>query len=113
MSEQREDQQELSPEARQLLQRARRFFVIFVAILLIGFVSIAVTLFLRVTKDDGGSAARYELAEISLPAGAELVSTTPDGNFLLVVYRGQAGSGMRVIDLRTGAVVKDVPAVSE
>lgn len=112
MSVQKEEPQELTPEARQLLQRARRFFVIFVGILLIGFVSIAATLFYRVTRDDGGVAGRYELGQIVLPADAEVISVAPDGNALVVTYRVNGNTSVAFVDAKSGEIVRQVPVVT-
>ncbi|MCB1518172.1 MAG: hypothetical protein KDJ19_11220 [Hyphomicrobiaceae bacterium] len=109
MSDQKEEPQELTPEARQLLQRARRFFVIFVGILLIGFVSIAATLFYRVTRDDGGTAGRYQLQQIALPSGSEVISVAPDGDALVVTFRVDGDTSVAIFDAKSGEIIRQVP----
>jgi len=78
--------------------------------MLIGFIAVAAAIVYRVNRD-GAPAA--DLTSIALPAGADVVSVVPSGNQLYVTYHLGSAQKVRVIDVTTGAAVKEMSIVSE
>lgn len=99
---------ELTPEARAIIGRARRSFGFSIAVLLIGFIAIAFALVYRATRDTGLPADRYALGEIALPAGADVVSIVPSEGMVAVTYRVGGVTQLRLIDGKTGKVLRDI-----
>jgi hypothetical protein len=90
---------ELSPEARAMLGKARRSFGISIGILLVGFMAIGAALVYRVTRD---APAAEMVAQISLPAGAEVVSALINGGQVNVTYRLGGATTLSLFDAETG-----------
>lgn len=104
--------QELSPEALKVLGRARRSFGISIAVLLLGFMAIVGALVYRSWQGrevrlDGA----YALGEITMPQGAEIVAIVPTEGMIAVTYRAGDTLMLRLIDGKTGAVLRDIASV--
>lgn len=104
--------QELSPEALKVLGRARRSFGISIAVLLLGFMAIVGALVYRSwqgreVRPDAG----YALGEIAVPAGAEVLAIVPAEGMVAVTYRAGDTIMLRLVDGKTGAVLRDIASV--
>jgi Family of unknown function (DUF6476) len=104
------DDSQLTPEAKHHIGRARRSFGFSIGLMLIGFIAVAAAIVYRVNRDVPQAP---ELATITVPAGAEVVSVVPAGNQLYVTYRVGSAQGVRVIDAATGAVIKQLDITAE
>jgi len=102
---------ELTPEARQILGRARRSFGISIAVLLVGFIAVAFALVYRATRDDG-DAPYASIGSISLPAGAEVVQAVPAEGLIAVTYRVGGQTFLRLVDAKTGELAGEIGFVS-
>ena len=99
---------ELTPEAREVIQKARRSFGVSMAILMLGFITLAGVLVYRAMRDDGKPGGLAALETINLPQGAEMVSAAPEGNLLALTFKLGGETRVRVIDMTSGAVVRDI-----
>jgi hypothetical protein len=106
--------QELSPEARAIIGRARRSFMISIGLLIVGFLAIGGALIFR-SATSGGSAtgADYVIAALKVPTGAEVVSAVAADGKVTVTYRTGAMTSVRIFDGKSGEMIREVPIVSE
>jgi len=83
------------------------------SILILGFMAIVLALVYRATRDEESAASRYSLQEISIPAGAQVLSVTPVNNVIVVTYQNNGDTVMRILDTVTGETMKEIPVVEE
>lgn len=107
--------QELSPEARAIITRARRSFMISIGLLIVGFLAIGGALIFRSATSGGGSStgADYVIAALKVPTGAEVVSAVAADGKVTVTYRTGAMTSVRIFDGKSGEMIREVPIVSE
>lgn len=112
---QKPEPQELSPEARSIIGRARKSFLFSIGLLIVGFIAIAGALVYRASQDGGEapSGAAYIIASMRIPAGAEIISAVAADGQLTVTYRSGAMTSVRIFDGRTGEMVREIPVLSE
>jgi hypothetical protein len=106
--------QDLSPEARAIIGRARRSFLFSIGLLIVGFVAIGGALIWRTTQ--GGNqpvGADYIIASLKVPAGAEIVSAVAADGKVTVTYRVGPMTSVRIVDGKTGDLIREIPVVSE
>jgi len=112
-----DEEQPLDPAAARIQQKLRRLILISGLTLGIGMIAVFSAILYRVVKSepDGAGAAKpvYASGELLVPKGSTVVSSSKDGDFLTVTIRTEAGSEVRVIDLRTRAVVSRIRFVPE
>jgi len=112
-----DEPQKLSPEAAAIIGRARRSFIFSIGVLIVGLIVIGGALVYRATRDTGPSAetgpTAYTAPAVKIPAGATLVSATAAGGQISVTYRNGSAVSLRIFDGRTGAILREVPIVSE
>lgn len=110
-----QETQELSPEARSIIGRARKSFLFSIGLLLLGFIAIGGALVYRSTQ--GGnttpSGSAYVIASMKIPAGAEIVSAVAADGQLTVTYKAGAMTSVRIFDGKTGEMVREIPVLSE
>jgi hypothetical protein len=108
-------QQEMTPEARAIIGRARKSFLFSIGLLIVGFVAIGGALIWRSAQSGNAapSGADYVIASLKVPAGAEIVSTVAADGLLTVTYRVGAMTSVRVIDGKSGELVREIPVVRE
>lgn len=104
---------ELSPEALGIIQRARRSFGYSIAILLLGFVAIVGALVYRAVRDDDAAQSRYELSQISLPIGAQVLSVATDRDALAITYSIDGAAHVRFVQIANGDVLGEIALVAE
>ena len=116
MSDPTKETQELSPEARSIIGRARKSFLFSIGLLLIGFIAIAGALIFRSAGGSSGSGASgsdYVIASMNIPAGAEIISAVAADGQLTVTYRAGAMTSVRIFDGKTGEMLREIPVLSE
>jgi hypothetical protein len=110
---------ELTPEAAAVIARARKSFIFTIGLLIVGFMVIAGALVYRATRDSGGApatavdASAYAAPAVKVPAGATIVSAVAAGGEISVTYRNGSATNLRIFDGKTGAILREVPLVSE
>lgn len=111
------DSPKLTPEALAVIGRARRSFIFSIGLLIVGFIVIGGALVYRASRDQGAApvagAARYTAAAVKLPQGAEIVSAVASGGEISVTYRNGAATSLRIFDGATGAILREIPVVTE
>lgn len=108
--------QELTPEARALLKRARRSFGISIGFLLLGFMAIGGVLVYRATRDKPSEVpvvTSSETGQLALPPGAEIVSAVATGGLVTVTYKLGETTQLRLFDEKTGTMVRQMDVVTE
>ena len=107
--------QPLTPEAKAIIGRARKSFAFSVGLLLVGFIAIGGALIYRASRNDQGStpASSYSAAAVKVPAGAEVISAVASGGHLSVTYRNGSAVSIRIFDGQTGAIIREIPVVSQ
>ncbi len=103
--------QELTPEARDVLKRARRSFTVSMALLLVGFIAIGGALVYRATRDAPAASAEFAAEALRLPQGAEVVSATAADGSVTVTYRLGPATQIRVFDGGSGAMTGQMDLV--
>jgi hypothetical protein len=103
----------LSPEAKAIINRARRSFMVSIGLLLVGFIAIGGALVYRATRDEGGVAVRYAVDTLRLPASAEVLSSSAAEGLVTVTYRVGSAVSIRVFDGKTGTVAREIHLVAE
>jgi ABC-type uncharacterized transport system permease subunit len=95
----------LSPEALAALAKARRSFAISMGTLLLGFMAIAFALVYRVLRDQPPPTIA---AEVSLPAGASVVSALVSDGQINVTYTIDGVTTLALFDQATGEMSRQV-----
>ncbi len=109
-----QETQELSPEARQLMARARKSFMFSIGLLLLGFIAIGGAIVYRSAQSSGTpSGSAYVIASMKIPAGAEIISAVAADGQLTVTYKAGAMTSVRIFDGKTGEMVREIPVLSE
>ena len=96
-----EPAEELTPEARAIMGRARKSFLFSIGLLIVGFIAIGGALVYRASQSgDGGLAASsdYVIAALKIPAGAEIISAVAADGQLTVTYRAGPMTSVRIFD---------------
>lgn len=107
--------QDLSPEARTIIGRARRSFLFSIGLLIVGFIAIGGALVYRASQsgDTQPTGADYAIVAMKMPAGAEIVSAVAADGQLTVTYKLGAMTSVRIFDGKSGEMVREIPIVSE
>jgi hypothetical protein len=95
----------LSPEAQAVFNKARRSFGISIGILLLGFMAIGFALVYRVMRDAPPPALA---AEVTLPAGAEVVSALVNEGAINVTYTLDGQTLLVLFDQASGEMTRQV-----
>lgn len=105
---------ELTPEARAILKRARFSFLFSIGLLVIGLAIIGGILALRSGNSSGSAAgADYALASLKIPNGAEVLSAVAADGKVTVTYTAGTLTSVRVFDGKSGEMIREIPVVSE
>ena len=109
--------QELTPEARAIIARARKSFLFSIGLLIVGFLAIGGALIFRsVNMGSGGgtsTGAEYIIASLKIPSGAEVVSAVAADGKVTLTYRAGLMTSVRIFDGKTGEMIREIPVVSE
>jgi hypothetical protein len=101
---------EIDAEAATAIRRARRSFGVSMLILIAGLMAVAVAVVYRLNRDADPAPA---IAEIAMPAGAEVVSAVLADGKLTVTYRQNGATAIRIVDAGSGAVLSEIAVVGE
>ncbi|RYE08006.1 MAG: hypothetical protein EOP22_15495 [Hyphomicrobiales bacterium] len=107
---------ELTPEARAIIARARKSFMVTMGLLLVGFLAIGGALIYRSANTGGGGAgagAEYVIASLKIPPGAEVVSAVAADGKVTLTYKSGLMTSVRIFDGKTGEMIREIPVVSE
>jgi hypothetical protein len=107
--------QDLTPEARAIIGRARKSFLFSIGLLIVGFVAIGGALIWRTAQSGNAPAtgSDYVIASLKVPVDAQIISTVAADGLLTVTYRVGAMTSVRVIDGKSGELIREIPVVSE
>ena len=87
---------ELTPEAKAVLNRARKSFMVSIGLLVVGLIAI-------------GGALVYR----KIPSGGEVVSAVAADGRVTVTYRLGTMTSVRIFDGKSGEMIREIPVVSE
>ena len=107
----------MTPEARALIGRARRSFLFSIGLLIVGLIAIGVVIVYKSMQPSSAPAVTggsdYALAAVKVPSGAELLSAVAADGKVTVTYKNGSVTSIRIFDGKTGAMVREIPVVSE
>ena len=78
---------ELTPEAKAVLARARKSFMVSMGLLVVGLIAIGGALVYRASQSDGKAGGDYVIAALKIPAGGEVVSAVAADGRVTVTYK--------------------------
>jgi len=87
-----------------------------IGLLIVGFIVIGGALVYRATRDPGPvaeTATAYTAAAVKIPAGAEIIAAVASGGDISVTYRNGSATSLRIFDGKSGAILREIPVVSE
>ena len=110
--------QEMTPEARAIIARARKSFLFSIGLLIVGFLAIGGALIYRSVNMGGGTGggstgADYVIASLKIPSGAEVISAVAADGKVTLTYKAGLMTSVRVFDGKTGEMIREIPIVSE
>lgn len=105
--------QEISADAAAVIARARRSFGFSIGLLILGFVAVALALVYRSGAKQETPGEAYSAGVLTLPAGAEIYSAVPSEGMFAIAYEVSGTKRLRLIDGKTGAIVRDIDFVSQ
>ncbi|MCD7060422.1 DUF6476 family protein [Pelagibacterium xiamenense] len=108
-----EDDKPLSPEGEAIMAKARRRAAISMLIMLIGFMAIAGVVVYRLATLNVDPAAEFALETVSVPAGAEVVSSAVQDGLVTVTYVLDGTTTIRLFDGETGDIVREIAVEHE
>jgi hypothetical protein len=106
----------VSPETQLLIARARRGFIVSIGILVVGLIAVGAGIVYKSSEAGApvaSPAADYALGAIKVPAGATVISAVAAGGLVTVTFRDGDATRIRIIDGRTGELIRDVPVTGE
>ena len=113
----KDDTPKLTPEATAVIARARRSFMFSIGLLIVGFIVIGGALVYRATRDTGPAPAEaatsYTAPAVKIPAGAEIIAAVASGGDISVTYKNGSATSLRIFDGKSGAILREIPVVSE
>lgn len=105
----------MTPEAGQAIRRARQAFVFSIALLIIGLLAVGGALIYRAGQPSGKAAvgSDYVISALKLPKDAQIVSAVAADGRLTVTYKSGAMTSVRIVDGKTGDLIREIPVISE
>lgn len=103
----------MTPEAREVIARARRSFAFSIGLLVLGFIAIAVAIVYRSGRDEAPNEGAYTLGQIVAPAGARVISIAPGDGLIALSYELEGKILVRLIAGETGLVLRDIPVLED
>lgn len=104
---------ELTPEAKAVLNRARKSFLVSIGLLVVGLIAVGGALVYRASQSEPKSGGDYVIASLKIPQGGEVVSAVAADGRVTVTYRLGAMTSVRIFDGKSGELVREIPVVSE
>lgn len=85
--------------------------------LLLGFIAIGGALVYRAAHEKAAPAAApapaYTASAVKIPEGASLISAVAADGDITVTFRNGSAVSIRIFDGRTGAILREIPVVSQ
>ncbi|MDF2984421.1 MAG: hypothetical protein K0Q69_4193 [Devosia sp.] len=103
----------LTPEAKAVLARARKSFMVSMGLLVVGLIAIGGALVYRASQSDSKAGSDYVIAALKIPAGGEVVSAVAADGRVTVTYKLGPITSVRIFDGKSGEMIREVPVVSE
>ncbi|MGN6489203.1 MAG: hypothetical protein ACTHLT_15490 [Devosia sp.] len=104
---------ELTPEAKAVLNRARKSFMVSIGLLVVGLIAVGGALVYRASQSEAKPGGDYVIAALKIPQGSEVVSAVAADGRVTLTYRLGAMTSVRIFDGKTGELVREIPVVSE
>ncbi|MBI4920843.1 MAG: hypothetical protein HY834_03775 [Devosia nanyangense] len=107
---------DLNPEARAIIGRARKSFLFSIGLLIVGFIAIGGALVYKSMQSSGGGGATgadYTIAAMKIPAGAAVISAVAADGKVTVTYKAGLMTSVRIFDGKTGEMIREIPVLSE
>lgn len=104
---------EISADAAAVIARARRSFGFSIGLLVLGFLAVAFALVYRSSAKQETPGEAYSAGVLTIPAGAEVISAVPADGMFAIAYELAGVKRLRLIDGRTGAIVRDIDFVTQ
>jgi hypothetical protein len=104
-----EDEKPLDAAQLRLQAKLKRLLFWSTGVMVLGLVAVFAAIFYRVTRTDVKPAVAWErpiVAEVPMPEGGRVVSTTLDGNRMTVTVESPKGAAILVVDLETMKVIR-------
>ena len=96
-----------------MLARARKSFMVSMALLVVGLIAIGGALVYRASQSEGKGGGDYVIAALKIPAGGEVVSAVAADGRITVTYKLGPITSVRIFDGKSGEMIREVPVVSE
>lgn len=103
----------LSPEAEEVMAKARRRAGLSMLIMMVGFMAIALVVVYRLSAMNTGVAERYGAQAIVLPQGAQVISSQVSDGMVTVTYEAGGEMTIAVFDGSTGEQVGSIAVVAQ
>lgn len=89
--------------------------MISIGLLIVGFIAIGGALVYRSaqTSSNAPSGAEYVIAAVKIPNGAEVISAVAADGKVTVTYKSGSMTSVRIFDGKTGAMIREIPVVSD
>jgi hypothetical protein len=104
---------ELTPEARLVLNRARKSFMVSIGLLVVGLIAIGGALVYRASQSDSKAGGDYVIAALKIPTGGDVISAVAADGRVTVTYKLGAMTSVRIFDGKSGEMIREIPVVSE
>lgn len=97
-----------------MLARARKSFIVSVGLLGVGLIAVLGAVVYRTSQSSApAGGGDYVIASLPVPSGAEVVSAVAADGKLTVTFKVGAMTSVRIYDGKSGALIREVPVVSE
>lgn len=96
-----------------MLARARKSFMVSMALLVVGLIAIGGALVYRASQSEGKGGGDYVIAALKIPAGGEVISAVAADGRVTVTYKLGPITSVRIFDGKSGEMIREVPVVSE
>ncbi len=103
----------MTDEAREVIGKARRSFGFSLSILILGFMAVVVAVVYRATRDQKSAADLVALEQIILPADVEVRAIVPVNDILAITLVENGRTVLRMLNGKTGELIRDVPVLNE
>jgi hypothetical protein len=104
---------ELTPEAKAVLNRARKSFMVSIGLLVLGLIAVGGALVYRASQSEAKPGGDYVIAAMKIPQGSEVISAVAADGRVTLTYRLGTMTSVRIFDGKTGELVREIPVVSE
>jgi hypothetical protein len=104
---------ELTPEAKAVLTRARKSFMVSIGLLVLGLIAVGGAIVYRSSQSEAKVGGDYVIAALKIPGGGEVVSAVAADGRITVTYKLGSMTSVRIFDGKSGELIREIPVVSE